>query len=301
MAPTAATAGWNGLSLASLASGSRGNCTWVGSDHAGFLIDCGISAKQVLARMEAIGLGGAPVDGVLITHDHHDHVAAAAVLDRRIEQKTGRVVPFYATAGTWAGVPDARRPRDLRVITPGAPFRVQAGPQGWTLEPHTVPHDTRDPIAWAIDTGTARAAVITDLGHVTRLVEAVLRSVDVAVVEFNHDVELLLEGSYPWALKQRIRGRHGHLSNADAAGLLRRASNGRLQQVLLGHLSDENNRPELALDAALRALHDAGTSHIRVAVAAQDQPSEVCRVKPPAPAVPRAAKAASNQLALFGA
>lgn len=297
MAPTAPTADWNGLSLASLASGSRGNCTWVGSDHAGFLIDCGISARQVLARMEAVGLGGAPLDGVLITHDHHDHVAAAAVLDRRIEQKTGRVVPFYATAGTWAGVPESRRPRDVQVITPGVPFRAH----GWTLEPHTVPHDTRDPIAWAIDTGTARAAVITDLGHVTRLVEAVLRSVDVAVVEFNHDVELLLEGSYPWALKQRIRGRHGHLSNADAAGLLRRASNGRLQHVLLGHLSDENNRPELALDAALRALHDAGAAHISVAVAAQDQPSDAWRVRAPAPAAPRATKGSPNQLALFGA
>jgi len=247
--------------------------------------------------MEAIGLGGAPVDGVLITHDHHDHVAAAAVLDRRIEQKTGRVVPFYATAGTWAGVPEARRPRDLRVVTPGAPFQVR----GWTLEPHTVPHDTRDPVAWAVDTGTARAAVITDLGHVTRLVEAVLRSVDVAVVEFNHDVELLLEGSYPLALKQRIRGRHGHLSNGDAAGLLRRASNGRLQHVLLGHLSDENNRPELALDAALRALHDAGNAHISVTVATQDQPSDAWRVRPPSPTPPRAPKGSPNQLPLFGA
>lgn len=297
MAPTASTAGWNGLSLASLASGSRGNCTWVGSDHAGFLIDCGISARQVINRMDAIGLGGAPVDGVLVTHDHHDHVAAAAVLDRRIEQRTGRIVPFYATAGTWAGVPESRRPRDVQVVTPGVPLRVQ----GWTLEPHTVPHDTRDPIAWAIDTGSARAAVITDLGHVTRLVEAVLRSVDVAVVEFNHDVELLLEGSYPWALKQRIRGRHGHLSNADAAGLLRRAANGRLQHVLLGHLSDENNKPELALDAALRALHDAGAPRISVSVASQDQPSDAWRVRPPAPALPRATKGSPNQLALFGA
>ncbi len=277
-----ASAHHDGLTLVSLASGSRGNCTWVGGSQDGFLIDCGVSTRQVFARLDSLGMAEIPIRAVLLTHDHDDHVAAAAILDRQLERRTGRIVPFFATQGTWDGVPANRSPRDRRVAVAGEPIHSR----GWTIEPHSVPHDTRDPVAWAIDDGRSRAAVITDLGHPTRLTEALLASVDLAVLEFNHDLEMLLDGSYPWPLKQRIRGRHGHLSNADGAALLRRGASGRLQQVLLGHLSEENNRPELALEAALQALRDAGKPHVSVQLACQDKPTGPLRARMTAQPVP---------------
>ncbi|HMV65700.1 MAG TPA: MBL fold metallo-hydrolase [Myxococcota bacterium] len=255
------------LAVVTLASGSRGNCTWIGDARQGVLIDCGLSARQVLARLDAVGLGDAPIDAVLLTHEHADHVGAAAILERRLAAR-GRPAPFYATRGTAAGLDDRCRPQRLTTVAAGAPVRLG----GWTLEPHAIPHDTAEPVAWTVDTGRLRAGVITDLGHAPRLVEVLLASLDLAVVEFNHDVELLLGGSYPWALKQRIRGRHGHLSNHDAAGLVRRGASARLRHLILGHLSEENNRPELALDAAARALRDAGRREVQVHVGSQERP-----------------------------
>lgn len=256
------------LAVVSLASGSRGNCTWIGDAHRGVLIDCGLSTRQVFARLDELGMADAPIDAVLLTHEHADHIGAAAILERRLAAR-GRPVPFYATRGTAVGLPEKCRPSALRVVPSGVPIRLGA----WALEPHAIPHDTAEPVAWAVDTGRQRAGVITDLGHAPRMVEALLASLDIAVVEFNHDLELLLEGSYPWALKQRIRGRHGHLSNHDAEALVRKAATRRLQHLVLGHLSEENNRPEIARAAAERALRDAGLPRVHVHVAAQDSPS----------------------------
>lgn len=279
------------LAFVPLGSGSKGNATYVGDGRRGVLIDCGLSALQVFKRLEAVGLGGSTIDAVLITHEHTDHVAAAAVLDRKLEAQQGRRVPFYMTAGTASRVTDAHRPRQVEIVPQGA--RVAWG--GWTLEAHAIPHDTPEPVAWAIEADGARVGVITDLGHAPRLVEQLLSTLDIAIVEFNHDVEMLMDGSYPWPVKQRVRGRHGHLSNDQSADLVRRGASPRLKHLILGHLSGENNTPDEALRAAEQAVQALGRTDLTVHVAEQTAACGPFRVSArphaaaPAPRRPRSA------------
>lgn len=256
------------LQLVALASGSSGNCTYVGDGLAGLLIDCGISTTQILRRLEAVGLGDAPIDAVLITHEHTDHVAAAAGLSRRLRKRTGRAVPFYMTAGTRAGLHSKVVPEAVEEIRPAERFAVRH----LRVEPFVVPHDTRDPVAYRVASGGTWAGVITDLGQPTALVAEKLRSLSMAVLEFNHDVEMLLDGSYPWPLKQRIRSSHGHLSNDQACELLGQGLGEGLSHLVLGHLSAENNRPDKALLQATRTLSAVGHDLVRIQVARQEAP-----------------------------
>lgn len=249
------------VQVAVLASGSGGNCTYVGDGQAGVLVDCGISARQVLQRLEQVGLGDAPIDAVLITHEHVDHVGAARVLCDKLHKRLGRWVPFLMTRGTRT----ALQPQ----VTPTAIEHVEAGTavqlRHLVLDPFPVPHDTVDPVAWRIQLAGHQVGVITDLGRPTTLVEDKLRSLSIAVLEFNHDFEMLMAGSYPWQLKQRIRSSHGHLSNDQAADLLRRGLGEDLRQLVLAHLSEENNAPAKAMAAATGVLDELGATG-RVAV-----------------------------------
>jgi phosphoribosyl 1,2-cyclic phosphodiesterase len=254
--------------VAPLGSGSRGNATYIGNGRRGVLVDCGLSTLQIGKRMEAVGLGDSRIDAVLITHEHSDHVGAARILDKRLQRQQNDTVPFFMTAGTARGLNPKVVPREIELITAGTAF--EAGP--FRIEPYHVPHDTREPVAFAVCLGSSRVGVITDLGRPTRLVERMLASFDVAVLEFNHDVEMLRDGPYPWRLKQRVRGPHGHLSNEQAADVLRRGAGDRLRHVVLAHLSEENNQPHLAREAAATALHDIGRSDVQISIASQQSP-----------------------------
>jgi phosphoribosyl 1,2-cyclic phosphodiesterase len=180
------------------------------------------------------------------------------------------------TRGTEGGLRDQTRPEAVETIEPNTLLRVRH----LEVEAFTIPHDTRDPVAYRVGAGGTWAGVITDLGKPTSLVREKLKSLSVAVLEFNHDVELLMEGSYPWALKQRIRSSHGHLSNDQAAELLHDGLGEGLRHLVLAHLSEENNRPTKAMAAALRALADRGaTGQATVTAASQDAPHRVAPVR----------------------
>lgn len=277
--------------VAPLASGSRGNCTFVGDDRRGVLVDCGVSTRQILRRLESAGLGHVRIEAVLVTHEHSDHVGAARVLSRRLAEREGRSIPFYMTQGTARGLHPSCKPDRIDIIDAGTPFELSAG---LSVEPVTVPHDTRDPVSYTLTVGRVRVGILTDLGRGTRLVERQLAGLDVAMLEFNHDLTMLLEGAYPWHLKQRVRGPHGHLSNAQAAELLARSGVGRLRHLVLAHLSEQNNRPELALQAAHEGLHAAGVRGVHVHVADQYEPIEPVRVEAMAGDSPTARRPAAE-------
>ena len=248
------------LVVASLSSGSKGNCTYVGDKDAGVLIDCGPSTKRILSLMDSVGLGDAPIDAVLITHEHSDHIGAARILANKLAKTRGSPVPFFMTPGTLKGANPKSVPEGVELVQAGERFEVKH----LAIDPFTVPHDVEDPVAYRVSVGDASAAVVTDLGRPTALVAQKIQDVDVLVLEYNHDEQMLLEGPYPWALKQRIRSNHGHLSNAQASALLKRGATDKLKHLVLAHLSDENNSPDLAVRSARRALCDAPVK-IRVA------------------------------------
>jgi len=262
------------VTVAVLASGSSGNCTYIGDGHAGVLVDCGLSTRQILRRMDELGLADAPVDGVLVTHEHSDHIGGARVLAKRLRKLRGRSVPFFMTRGTLAGAPPQCVPDGVEPIIAGQSFRVRH----FEVDPFTVPHDVEDPVAYRVRVGDTHAAVITDLGRPTALVARKMRQCDVLVLEYNHDSSMLMDGSYPWHLKQRIRSNHGHLSNEQSDQLLKAGLGQRLRHLVLAHLSEENNCRDRAADHARRVLSTLGADHVSLQVARQDAPLPPLRV-----------------------
>lgn len=262
------------LQVVVLASGSKGNATWIGDRTAGVLIDCGISTKQILARLDAVGLGDAPIDAVCVTHEHSDHVGSGRILCNKLKKRTGRAVPFYMTSGTLAGTHPRSRPDAVEELRAGERFQVRH----LDIEAFPVPHDVRDPVGYRVGLDGFWAGVLTDMGRPTALVRQRLASLSVAVLEFNHDMDALLDGPYPWPLKQRIRSSHGHLSNAQAGALLVEAlsskgSESPLKHVILAHLSEENNSPAYARRACESALEEAGAlDRVDISVAQQARP-----------------------------
>jgi phosphoribosyl 1,2-cyclic phosphodiesterase len=253
------------VQVAVLASGSRGNCTYVGDGHGGLLVDCGISTRQVLTRLHEAGLSSSRIDGVLVTHEHSDHAGASRVLCNRLREAYGRSIPFYMTRGTWHGLRPQMRPDAVEFVEAGTPFSIRH----YRVDPFRVPHDTTDPVAYRVRVGGAWVGVITDLGRPTTLVQTKLKSMAIAVLEFNHDVQMLQDGPYTWALKQRIRSSHGHLSNVQAAELLENGLSPDLRHLILAHLSEDNNNPGVAVRLAQAVLDRAGVS-VQIAVGRQD-------------------------------
>jgi phosphoribosyl 1,2-cyclic phosphodiesterase len=233
------------VKIISLQSGSRGNCLYVEAGGARLLVDSGISGKQARERLAALGRDIAGVDALLITHDHADHVSCAGIFQRRFD------IPLYITektlraANSWR---DLGALHDVRHFRAGAELHIG----GIRIESVPTPHDASDGVAFIIDDGTRRLGVFTDLGHVTGDLKSALATVDAAVLESNHDREMLESGPYPAALKRRIGGPGGHLSNLESAELA--ASCPRLRWLCLAHLSAENNTPEKAL-ASHREVH----------------------------------------------
>jgi phosphoribosyl 1,2-cyclic phosphodiesterase len=254
------------LTLCVLASGSSGNATYVASGSTRLLIDAGLSARQTEARLAMIGVSLDSVSALCVTHEHGDHTAGILRLHRRTS------APVYANAGT---IEALERASSLgiawQVFTTGQSFRVG----DLTVHPFSVPHDSYDPVGFAIEAdGGGRVGVATDMGVATVLVRERLRDCAAMVVEANHDEQMLRDADRPWSLKQRIAGRQGHLSNRQAGELVAELAGTVTRVVFLSHLSSDCNRPEAALGTVTRILADRGLGHIAVKLTYPDRPSE---------------------------
>jgi len=260
------------LRLCVLGSGSAGNCVVIESGSHRLLVDAGFSCKQIEKRLAAVGVDPGSVDSIVVTHEHGDHVRGAALFASRYQ------ATIYGTHGTLEHSGLAAKPVPTRELQSSRPHRLE----GFLLHPFRVPHDAREPIGVAVEDGSGRrVAVVGDLGTASRLAWAHLGDLDGLVVETNHDLDMLRRGPYPWHLKQRVAGRHGHLSNREAAEGLAELVSDRLQWVVLYHLSTTNNSPALAAEAITRALREEGSA-ARVCVSEQLVPTPWLTVDAPA-------------------
>jgi phosphoribosyl 1,2-cyclic phosphodiesterase len=289
-----------------LASGSKGNSTLVSSSRTRILVDAGLSCRELLKRMRRADEDPAAIDALLITHEHQDHVQGVAVLARKLG------VPVYFTQAThrawmrwmmphkrmtyaaWlalrqqnpaereeetkcAGEPATTRREDPCNL-PGVEY-FAAGSGFWigdiAITPFTIPHDAADPVGFVFEADGVRMAIATDLGYMPPNVKMAIRNCDVLMLESNHDLEMLRDGPYPWSVKQRVMSRVGHLSNEAASDFLEKNYDGNASYVVLAHLSECNNLPELARVTAERALRDRMSLLAnKLLLAQQDSPLE---------------------------
>ena len=232
------------LELCSIASGSSGNCICVGDDNTHVLIDAGISGKRIENGLNELDLKTAEMQGILITHEHIDHIAGLGVLARRYG------IPIYTTEGTADAILHTKSvgqiDEDLfQIIHPGRRFTIG----DLTFHPISVSHDAADPVAYRVFCDNKSVAVVTDLGTFNQNIIDELQGLDALLLEANHDVNMLQMGIYPYPLKQRILGDKGHLSNERSGQLLCHLLHDDFKSVILGHLSKENNYEELAYEA----------------------------------------------------
>ena len=267
------------LKITILGSGSSGNCAAiVGACGGFFLVDAGLSAKQICLRLEAAGLNVEKLCGVVLTHEHGDHVRGLDVLCRKFPE-----VPVYCTRTTREVLVYSLKAEKLwRLVTGGGTFAIQ-GMDGVEVSTFPVPHDAVEPLGMVVRCGGAELGIVSDVGHVTGVMREKLRDLDALFIEANYDEALLDEDTKrPWSIKQRISAKHGHLSNRQTAELLREVAGARLQRVLLGHLSDDCNSPALAVEAALGALGDCElVGDVPVICAGRAEPTPLFEIVPP--------------------
>lgn len=268
------------VSFTILGSGSAGNCAYVETAEARILVDAGFSPLQIRKRLAGIGKTPENLSAILLTHEHSDHIAGIVGLADKFH------IPVFCNRGTQDGTVWALKTKvegkknaptdstahlkqhiDWRLFETGASFEI--GDVG--IETFSIPHDAQDPVGFILRTTAGTIGFATDLGHVTKLVTERIRHANVLVLESNHDVKMLQEcPRRSWALKQRILGRHGHISNVTAAETIAQIMSGGLRQLYLAHLSRECNKPELAEHVMAEQLHHIGAKHVTLTIAAQD-------------------------------
>jgi phosphoribosyl 1,2-cyclic phosphodiesterase len=248
-----------------LGSGSGGNSAYVETGETRLLIDAGFSARQLRQRLASIGRSPETLTGILITHEHADHIQGLAVLCAQLP------IPIYCNRFTRDIIVDQFKTKfDFRLFSTGAAFALG----DVQVESFSVPHDAQDPVGFLLRTDRANLGLVTDLGHVTRLVIERMRPANVLLLEANHDVQMLQnDPKRPWSLKQRILSRHGHLSNDAAADATEQIASAHLQKLYLGHLSRDCNRPELARHVISDRLLKIGATHVCVETMSQDAPN----------------------------
>lgn len=262
------------MRLCSIASGSSGNCVYVGSDTTHLLVDTGISKKRIEESLAVLDVKGDELDGIFITHEHSDHIQGLGVFTRRYD------VPIYATRGTIKGIKSSKSLGDIperlfHEIEPNV--HIEIG--DINIKPFTISHDANEPTGFRIENENKAIAIATDLGMYDDYIVEYLKNLDAILMEANHDVHMVEVGPYPYPLKRRVLGSKGHLSNELSGRLLCNILHDRLKYVVLGHLSKENNYPELAYETVKLEVTMSDVPYhgndIPLLVAKREQMSEI--------------------------
>lgn len=265
------------MRMMTIASGSSGNCVYIGSDNTHVLIDTGVSRKRIQEGLNKADLDIKDISAVLVTHEHIDHIKSLGVLSR----KDG--IPVYTTEGTWDGILNSLSTGNIdhclfNQVKPDQKIMIN----DLVIRPFSVSHDANDPVAYRIECGNKSMAVATDLGFYNDYIINNLKDCNSLIIEANHDVNLLQVGSYPYYLKQRILSDKGHLSNEASGKLIDNILNNQCVNVFLGHLSKENNYDKLAFETVKCEIDmsdsEFKSSDFNISVAERDTPSRIIEV-----------------------
>jgi len=255
----------NGIGVTVLGSGSKGNATLVHCGNQAIMIDAGLSFKELSARIKACGLEQLSINGILVTHEHTDHIKGLRVCSEKLE------APVYATRGSAIAIRDIdAKMGQMATFAPGSSFDIG----DFTVCPFLVSHDANEPVAFTIYCRDVKIGIATDVGYVSSGVEYSLKNCDMLVVESNHDLNMLAASTRPWTLKQRIMGRQGHLSNDASGQLLERIVSEKTHDIVLAHISRECNTTEKAHETAVAALDTIRRDDISLSIAEQERPHD---------------------------
>ncbi len=254
------------MKMCSIASGSSGNCIFIGTDEASFLVDAGISGKRVIQGVESLDRRMEELDGIFVTHEHSDHIKGLGVLARKFG------IPIYATRGT---IEEIERTKPIGKMPEGIFHEIEPDRdttiKDMTIHPFRISHDAAQPVGYRFESGGKKAAIATDMGYYDEYIVEQLSGLDTLLLESNHDLRMLEVGRYPYYLKQRIASNRGHLSNETAGQLLCRILHDHMGRIFLGHLSQENNYERLAFETVCSEItmgdnpYKAADFHISVA------------------------------------
>jgi len=262
------------MKIMSIASGSSGNCIFVGSENTSILVDAGITRKRIQEGLNGRDMDLKDISAILITHEHIDHTRALGVISR------GYGIPLYATEDTFREILNISSlgeldPSLFHPIIPDQDFQIG----DLKIEAHSIWHDAIDPVCYSVSNGNKKVSVATDMGDYDSYIVEKLKDSDALLLEANHDVRMLQVGPYPYHLKQRILGKRGHLSNETSGKLLKEILNDHMKAIFLGHLSAENNYPELAYETVkLEIMDNPFTNDVRdfnLSVASRDKASDM--------------------------
>lgn len=255
------------LSACMLASGSKGNSIFVSDGLTSILIDAGISGIEIERRLKSKGLYPDDLDAILVSHEHADHIHSVGVLSRRFN------LPVFISKQTGkAASSQIGNVRDIVNFESGISFFINT----LTIHPFSTSHDAEDPVGFTINRDNTKIGIATDLGIATSMVKEHLKDCSLLILEANHDTDMLINGPYPWELKQRIKNRTGHLSNEESRNLLKDVQHDRLKHVILAHISETNNTPEKALNAVGPALTNLNS---RISAATQHESGDLIHLK----------------------
>ncbi len=263
------------LSICALRSSSKGNSVIVLNDKTKILVDCGISGKVLESCLAERGISPSEIDAMVITHEHSDHIKGAGIFSRKYN------IPVYANAATWKamqGYIGSIQGENIRTFITGNAFEVG----GVAVKPFEIPHDAAEPVGFAFESGAGSVAVVTDIGTVTETMKRETKNCSAVMIEANYDLNMLEIGRYPYALKQRIKSDSGHLCNDDAGAFACMLARSGAKEIILGHLSAENNYPELAYQTVKLALETDGAivgGDVKLYVMHRDETGIICSGK----------------------